>query len=417
MKPNNVSAEIIAVGSELLLGQIVNTNAAYISTKLSEIGIDLFRQSVVGDNPERLTVALKDALSKSDIVITSGGLGPTVDDITMAAIASTVSRPLILDEEIWKSIKDFFKKRRLKMPHYVSKQAHVLEGALAIKNPVGTAPGVIIEYGKKTIIALPGPPRELKPILEKSVIPYLRKKFGKRSIILTRSIRTAGLPESYVNKKISKFLMMSGQVTAGIYSRPNEVDIKITAKAVDKKRATAKIKKVEKNILSILGKAVFGFDGDTLELIVGKELTKKHMTLSIAESCTGGLISSRITNISGSSKYLDRSIITYSDRSKIKELGVKKDLIARHGAVSRPVAVAMAKGIRGRSGSDVALAVTGIAGPSGGTEEKPVGLVYIALAKQGNVRCVERRYIGNRTDIKYQVSSAALELLRKELLK
>lgn len=413
MQKSNISAEIISVGSEVLLGHIINTNASYLSRKLSEMGIDVFHQSVVGDNPVRLANAFKGALIRSDIVITTGGLGPTVDDITIAAISKSILRPLVLSRNILKCIKRFFKKRHIKMHSYVSKQAYVPKGALAVENPVGTAPGVIMDYGNKTIVALPGPPRELIPIFEDNVIPYLRKNYKVKSIIFTRSIRTVGIPESHVNKKIKSFLTLKCPVTVGIYARPNEVDLKITAKAKNKKKAISQIKNVEKKILRILGDIVYGFDDESLEEVAGRLLLKKNLTLSIAESCTGGLISNRVTNISRSSKYFDRGIVTYSNESKIRELGVNKKLIDEYGAVSRPVAIAMAKGMLKKAGSDVALAVTGIAGPTGRTKKKPVGLVYIALARPQKIRCIECYFIGNRSDIKYQVSTAALDLLRK----
>jgi nicotinamide-nucleotide amidase len=415
MKKSDINAEIISVGTEILLGHIINTNASYLSRKLSEIGINLFYQSVVGDNPARLNAALKNALERSDIVITGGGLGPTVDDITIATISEVVSQPLVLNKDIEKSIEIYFKKRHIKMPPYVMRQAYVPKAALAIENPVGTAPGVIIDYRGKVVIALPGPPSELIPIFEDAVIPYLKKKYETHSIIFTRTIRTAEIPESAINKKIKNFLMMKTPLTVGIYARPNEVDVKITAKAENKKKALADIERIEKKISHILGDCVYGFDNDTLEEVVGKELIRKRMSLSIAESCTGGLISNRITNISGSSKYFDNGIVTYSNESKIRDLGVDKKLIERYGAVSRPVAIAMAKGMLKKSGSDVALAVTGIAGPTGGTKNKPVGLVYIALAHMKKTHCIECHFVGNRADIKHQTATAALDLLRKAL--
>lgn len=415
MKKPNISAEIISVGSEILLGHMINTNASYLSRKLSEMGVDLFYQYVVGDNPARLSGVLKNALAKSDIIITTGGLGPTVDDITISTISKTILRHLVLNKEILKGIEGHFTKRHIKMHSYVSRQAYVPKGALVVKNTVGTAPGMIIDYGNKTIVALPGPPRELIPIFENTVVPYLRKRYKLKSIIFTRTIRAVGVPESHVNKKIKKFLIMRSPVTVGIYARPNEVDIKITAKAENKKMALGQIKRVEKKILRILGTIVYGFDNKSLEEVTGKLLLKKNMTLSIAESCTGGLISNRVTDVSGSSKYLDRGIVTYSNKSKITELGVDKKLIEKYGAVSRPVAIAMAKGMLKKSGSDIALASTGIAGPSGGTKKKPVGLVYIALVSAKKMHCVECHFIGNRTDIKYQTSTAALDLLRRNL--
>jgi nicotinamide-nucleotide amidase len=411
----DISGEIIAIGSELLLGHTVNTNATYISRQLSEIGVNVYRQSVVGDNPRRIKEALNAALMRADVVITTGGLGPTVDDITISSIAEAIGMPLVLNRDILARIKRFFEKRGIRMHDYVMKQAYLPEKSTALRNTVGTAPGAIIEHGPKTIVLLPGPPRELIPMFEKSAAPYLRRRYSLSSTIFTRTIRTVGVPESHVNRRIKRYLAMERPVTVGIYARINEVDIKITAKDKNKKAALRAIKKVEANILKVLGGIVYGFDDDSLEEVVGKALRRRRLTLSVAESCTGGLISSRITNVSGSSAYLDRSYITYSNRSKIEELGVKEESIKRDGAVSRRVAIEMAKGARSKSGSDIAIAVTGIAGPTGGTRTKPVGLVYIALAGRGKTICVERHFPGGRLDFKHLVSNAALNLLRGDV--
>ena len=415
MKNPNITAEIISVGSELLLGHIINTNASYLGLRLAREGINLFHQSVVGDNPLRLAEALRLAMRRSDIVITTGGLGPTVDDITIKTIADTFSRPLVLNKAALKDIKDHFRKRRVKMPADNERQALIPAGAIAIINPVGTAPASILEHGNKVTVALPGPPRELIPIFEGAVIPYLRKKYKTSTVIFTRTIKTTGSPESAVNKKIKRFLLMKGLVTVGIYTSPGEVDIKITAKSGNKKMAFATIKKTEARIVRRLGGIVYGFDSDTLESAVGSLLLKKKLIVAAAESCTGGLITNRITDIPGSSKYFHEGIITYSNESKIRELGIPLELIKRYGAVSRPVAIAMAKGMREKSGSDFGLAVTGISGPAGGTKTKPVGLVYIALATPHKTICVDHRFLGNRLDIKLQASTAALDLLRKVL--
>jgi len=413
---SKVNAEIISVGSEILLGHIINTNSSYLSKKLSELGIDIFRQSVVGDNPRRLSWALKKSLDRSDIVITTGGLGPTVDDITVNAIAEATGRALVTNPKIVKSIKTFFKKRHIKMSSYVLRQARIPEGALAIENTVGTAPAILLDYRGKMIIALPGPPRELKPIFEAAVIPHLKKRYRTGFVIVTRTIRTVGQPESAINKKIRSFLAMPEPVTTGIYARPNEVDIKITAKSKNRKKAYFQIRKVERKILPRLGKIVYGFDDDTIEAAVGKTLLAQKKRCAIAESCTGGLIASRITNVPGSSRYFEMATVTYSNRSKIKVLGLKKVQFQKYGAVSRQVAAAMARGILRKSKADVALAVTGIAGPGGGTKKKPVGLVFIALAQKKGTRCEKHYFIGNRTDVKYQASTAALDLLRRALI-
>lgn len=415
MENMGISAEIISIGSELLLGQIINTNASYLACKLAALGIDLFRQSVVGDNPQRLSEALLNALNRSDIVITSGGLGPTIDDITISAIAESLSLPLALNRAVLKDIERHFTERGIDMPVDNKRQAYLPKGAIAVKNPAGTAPASIIERSSKTIIALPGPPRELIPIFERSIIPYLGKRYKTRSVIFTRTIRTTGFPESAINRKIKKFLMMDGAVKVGIYASLGEVDIKITAKSENKKIAAGKIKKIENRIMRLLGRIAYGFDGDTIESVLGRLLLKGGLTIATAESCTGGLIADRITDIPGSSAYFREGITAYSNESKMRELGIPQKLIKRYGAVSRPVAIAMARGMKEKSGSDLALAVTGIAGPGGGTKTKPVGLVYVALASRNKTICLERRFSGNRLDVKLQTSTAALDMLRKAL--
>lgn len=416
LKNTGTNAEIISIGSELLLGQITNTNASYLSRKLAALGINLFHQSVVGDNPRRLVEALQNALKRSDIVITTGGLGPTIDDITISAIAKSVSQTLVMSKAVLKDIERHFKKRGIKMPADNKRQAYIPKGAIAVKNPVGTAPASIIKHSGKTIIALPGPPCELIPIFESAIIPHLGKKYKTQSVIFTRTIRTTGSPESAVNRTVKKFLMMAGPVKIGIYASFGEVDIKITAKSKNTKLALSSIKKAENQIIRLLGNIVYGFDDESIESAVGKLLLKKNFTIATAESCTGGLIANRITNIPGSSKYFHEGVITYSDESKLRKLGTPRDLIKKYGAVSRSAAIAMAAGMREKSGSDFALATTGIAGPTGGTKTKPVGLVYIALAGRRKTVCLKRRFPGNRLDIKLQASTAALDMLRKSLL-
>lgn len=410
-----LSAEIISVGSEILLGQIINTNSAYLARKLASEGIDIFYQSVVGDNQRRLSDAIKTALHRSDIIITTGGLGPTVDDITISAIADSLSLPLVFNKNVLHDIENHFNKKRIKMPIDNKRQANIPKGSFVILNPVGTAPASIVESGKRSIIALPGPPRELIPIFEHSIIPYLRKKCGVRSIIFTYTIRTTGMPESAVNKKIRHWLKMAGDITVGIYASLGEVDIKITAKAKNKKEAVTKIANVRSRICTTLGDIVYGFDSETLESALGQILAKRRLTLAIAESCTGGLISDRITNVPGSSRYFRLGIITYSNDSKINELGVPSDLIKKCGAVSRETAQSMAKGLLKKAATDYAIAVTGIAGPAGGTKAKPAGLVYVALAGRRKSAVIERRFLGSRLDIKLQASTAALDMLRNAL--
>ena len=407
-------AEIISVGTELLLGHIVNTNAAYLSKKLALLGIDLYYQTTIGDNPARLASQLKQAFSRSDIVFTTGGLGPTVDDITLSSICNATFKELVFNKKIEKCIARHFRKRGLKkMPKDAARQAYIPRGARWFENNVGTAPGILIERGEKIIFALPGPPRELIPIFKKNVIPYLKKKgLAGKWTIKTKTIKTVGLVEAEVNKIVKDLLSVGPATTLGIYVHLGEVDLKITSKAKDGKTAEREIKKLEKKIRKRLGKYIYGVDSESLEYVVGKMLARGKKTLAIAESCTGGLIANRITNVSGSSKYFKMAIVAYSNEAKVNLLGVSKDKIKKYGAVSKQVALDMAKGVKRLSKADVGLGITGIAGPKGATKKKPVGLVYIAVAGD-RIKTVKKcLFIGSREEIKLQASIAALNLIR-----
>jgi len=407
-----MKAEIIAIGTELLLGHIVNSNAAYLSRQLADLGIDVYYRTTVGDNEARLLKTIQTSLNRADMVFTIGGLGPTEDDITASTIAKAISKRLTYSPSISKEIDKHFKKRGIKTPRINYRQANIPTGSIALKNTVGTAPGLIIKSGKKIIIALPGPPRELIPMFEQSVAPYLKKRFSLKYTIVSRVIKTTGLPESSVCPKVRGFLKMEGKTTVGIYAHLGQVDIKITSKAKTKTLAKKAIKPVEKRIRKKLGDIVFGTDDETLEGIIATSLLKQKKTLSIAESCSGGLIASRITNVPRSSKFFIMGITAYSNQAKTSLLNVSPKLIAKHGAVSKPVALAMAKGIREISGSAVALGITGIAGPTGGTKKKPIGTVFIALSIPKKTFCKKFQFAGSRKDIKSLTSQATLNMLR-----
>ncbi|MDD5439958.1 MAG: competence/damage-inducible protein A [Candidatus Omnitrophica bacterium] len=417
LKSRELTAEIIAVGTELLLGAIVNTNAAYLSRKLASIGINVYYQTTVGDNPERIQAAIRLALSRSDIVITSGGLGPTVDDITLPMIAKAIGRPMVFKKCIMDEIKKYFRARGInRITCNVERQAYMPEGAVCFINTVGTAAGVAIHAGKAVIIALPGPPRELEPMFDSTIIPYLRKKgCAGTGVIKTRTIQLTGIFESAVDSRAKDLLELSGSRTVGIYSKPGMVELKITAKAKSAREAEKKIKPVELEIRKRFGDFIFGTDGETLEQVVGRSLAGRGLTIAMAESCTGGLIGHRLTEVSGSSRYFVMGVVSYSNPAKKAILNVKHETLARHGAVSREVAREMALGIRAISGADIGLAVTGIAGPTGGTTKKPVGLVYIALSSKGRTQIRECRFTGDRSSIKWRTSSAALDLIRRSL--
>ncbi len=412
-----MNAEIIGIGTEILLGHIVNTNSAYLSRKLASLGINVYYHSTVGDNPARLASLLKLALSRSDIIFTTGGLGPTVDDITLSVITRVCFKNLDFNKDVLKDINSYFKRKGLKTtPQDAVKQAYIPEGAIRFKNTVGTAPGIFLKHWNRIIIALPGPPRELNPMFEKYIMPYLKKKGCAGDwTIKTRTVKTTGLVESLVNKKVKDLLSMSGDITVGIYAHLGEVHLKITAKDKDEKRANKRIKGVEKDIRRRLKDYIYGIDNDTLEEVVGKFLMRKKKTLSIAESCTGGLVANRITNVSGSSLYFKMGITAYSNQAKEKLLSVSRESIRKHGAVSKVVASEMAKGIGNLADTDISLGITGIAGPTGGTKKKPVGLVYISIITGKKRSTKEFRFTGNREEIKYQTSIAALDLIRRSL--
>ena len=377
-----MTAEIISIGTELLLGHIVNTNTAFLSQKLAESGIDVYHTSVVGDNPGRLVESLKQALGRADIVITTGGLGPTVDDITIETITRFVGKN--------------------KIKH--------------IRNKVGTAPGLLINWAKKLIICLPGPPRELNPMFENDILPLIKKKTKNTWLIRSRTIKITGMAESVVNKAVKELLELKPPTTVGIYAKLGQVELKIMTKAKDEKAASVAIERIEKKIRAQLKDFIFGYDDETLEDAVGNLLAKRKLTIAVVESCTGGLLANRITDVSGSSKYFIMGLIAYSNLVKIARLGVDEKVLVKCGAVSREVACQMASGIRFFAGTDIGIGVTGIAGPTGGTKNKPIGLVYIGFDKKGRAPFVrEFSFKGSREEIKFQATQAALELVRQNV--
>jgi len=410
-----MKAEIIAIGTELLLGHVVNTNTSYISGKMAELGIDVYYHSTVGDNAERLSSELEKGFERSDIIFTTGGLGPTVDDITVAVVSGVTKKKLIKNRGVETAIKKYFSGQRLPIPKESFRQAYVPRGALCLKNKMGTAPGLIMPHEGKLIICLPGPPRELNPILEKGVIPYLVKRCGVKEVLISRVIRLTGLPEAAVNSKVKGFLRLSGSTTVGIYTRLAEVDLKITSKAKSRKECLRRIKRIESKIRTLFGPYIYGVDSETLEGVAGRLLLKRKKTLAVAESCTGGLISHRITNVSGSSKYFRMGLVAYGNEVKLARLGVPSSTLKKRGAVSGPVALAMANGIKKVSASDIGIGVTGIAGPAGGTAKKPVGLVYMALVSGKKWLVKKYFFLGGRGDVKHQAACAALDLLRRHL--
>lgn len=409
--------ELIFVGTELLLGQIVNTNAAYLGENLANLGVDVYYNSVVGDNLDRVKEAILLALSRSDLVMITGGLGPTFDDITREGIASAIGRQLVYDPDVMAQIEAHFKRVKHPMLPMHKRQAYVvLEGCQVVPNLIGSAPGLIIDVGGKWIIAMPGVPREMKKMCEDVIFRWIAEKVGS-GIIKSKVLKVCGMGESTVANELDDIVNSMTNATIAFLCQPGEVCVRITAKAFDSNEATDTINGVVARIKEKLGDNIFAEDTQTMEQVVGSMLSERHRTLAMAESCTGGLVSDRITDISGSSDYFYGGVIAYSNQVKIDLLGVSKDDLNKYGTVSSPVAKQMAQGIRELMNTDYGLGITGIAGPTGATTEKPIGLVFIGLASNDETYSREFRFVGDRLSIKRWASQSALDMLRRELLK
>ncbi|MHB0913429.1 MAG: competence/damage-inducible protein A [Armatimonadota bacterium] len=405
-------AEIISVGTELLLGQIVDTNAPYLGRVLSALGIDVFYRVTVGDNRARLAESIATALGRADLVITIGGLGPTQDDLTKETVAEALGERMVDDPESERTIRAFFEARGLPIAESNLKQARKPESGIVIPNSVGTAPGVIVEKDGKIVATLPGPPSEFIPMVEDFLAPYLSRK-TEGAVILSRTLRVCGIGESAAEEKIED-LLESANPTIAPYAKSGEVHFRITAKARDKETALSMIEGLETAARKRLGDHVYGIDEETLESVVVRMLAERNLTLALAESCTGGLIAHRITNVPGASKVFVAGVVAYANGAKVELLGVPEELIQAHGAVSPEVAEAMAKGA-GRW-AEIAVGVTGIAGPEGGTPEKPVGLVYIGIKTPDGVSSTKHLFGGGRAGIKERASQSALMAIRAYLL-
>jgi len=406
-----VRAEVVSVGTELLLGQIVDTNAAYIARVLSELGITLYRRATVGDNMDRLLDALNQALADSDVVITIGGLGPTMDDITRDGLAMAFGDRLVRNEEIAAGLDAFFRSRGMPVLESNLRQAMVPTNGRAIANPNGTAPGLVFEKDGKIGIALPGPPNEFISMVDNEVAPYLRAKTGNVGTIRSRTLRVAGVGESAVEDLV-KDLMLDANPSVAPYAKVGEVHLRITAKAETAELEDAIIAERAALLHARLGSAIYGEDEDTLEKVVVELLHSRRQTVSAAESCTGGLVAQRITDIAGSSEVFIGGVVAYSNAVKTALVGVPEEMLARVGAVSPEVAQALAEGAKARFGTDYGIGVTGIAGPGGGTAEKPVGLVYLAVAHPDGCEVGKVNYIGSRQIVRHRSSQKVLNMLR-----
>lgn len=410
-----LTAEIIAIGSELLAPDRTDTNSLWLTGKLNTIGIEVKQKTVVGDDDARLEEAIRDSVKRSNIIITTGGLGPTEDDITRKVVARALGKRLLLDEQVLDDIRKKFLSFGRSMPERNSRQAMVIDGAEVLSNPNGTAPGIYLEQHGVSIVLLPGPPRELQPMFENLVLPKLMNRGGNVRVV-RRLLRVAGLGESAVDEKIAPVYTKYENPVTTILFNNSEIEIHLTARARTEAEGEALLDKLTLQLEEKLGDAIFAFRGERMEEVVGLRLVVGGFTLAVAESCTGGLISQRITEVAGSSKYFIEGVVTYSNEAKIKSLGVEPILLLEHGAVSAQVAEAMAEGVRKRADTDFGLSVTGVAGPGGGTEEKPVGLVYIALADDAHTEHRKLMIPGDRNLIRWRSSQAALDLLRRRLI-
>lgn len=409
-------AEIISVGTELLLGQIVDTNAAFIAQALAGLGIDLFFKQTVGDNPRRIQEAFHLAMSRAEAILITGGLGPTEDDLTVEAVAAALGEELVRDEEVAAHIARFFETRGRVPPDTVYKQALIPRHARVIPNRRGTAPGIHLESAGRMIFIMPGVPFEMEGMMRDYVIPYLAERSGGTSIASV-VLRVTGEGESAVEARI-KDLIRSTAPTIAPYAKLGEVHLRITAKGPPE-AVREQLTRGEALVRERLGDLVYGVNDQTLEAVVGELLKARRLTIATSESCTGGLLAERLTSVPGSSAYFLEGVVAYSNAAKTDLLGVPAALMEARGAVSAEVAEAMAAGIRDRARADLGVSITGIAGPSGGTAEKPVGLVFIGLADAGGV--LHRRFTfgsePGRQGIRYLASQAALNLVRLHLLR
>ncbi|MBI4341465.1 MAG: competence/damage-inducible protein A [Candidatus Omnitrophica bacterium] len=409
-----MNAELLTVGSELTSGATINTNTAHLARRLAEIGIACRRQTSVSDEPTLVRGALEEALQRSNLVILTGGLGPTFDDVTMEAIAQATRRPLVLMPGAAATIRRFYLRRHRRLQRAAMRQAYVPRGGQALPNPIGTAPGLWLSLEQQVVVALPGVPSEMRAILEASVMPRL-KRWLSDGAIESRTVRTVGLVELQIQRALQR-LRIPPAVELGLYPALRMVDVRLTVRAPSRAQARARLAPVEAAVRRALGRAVYGTDDETLERVVGGLLLRRRATIAVAESCTGGMVCDRLTNVPGSSRYMRGGVVAYHNDLKRGLLMVPAALLTRYGAVSAPVARAMAHGVRRATGADVGVSITGIAGPSGATAGKPVGLVYFGLADRRGSRTLRSQFFGDRLSIKTQAAQTALNWLRLYLL-
>ncbi|GAB6168544.1 competence/damage-inducible protein A [Clostridium carnis] len=410
-----MKAEIISIGTEILLGDIVNTNAQFLSQELALLGIDVYHQQVVGDNEERILEAFEKSYERCDLIVTTGGLGPTQDDLTKELAAKYFNKKLILHEPSLKALEKYLGSSDKKSLEANRKQAYFQEGCKVLPNLNGTAPGALINENNKIMIILPGPPKEVIPMFKNYVVNELQGITG--TIIKSKTVRLIGIGESLMSEIVDDLINESTNPTVAPYAKDKDVILRITAKGKDEEECINLIDPVYKVIESRLGEYIYGEGEISLENKVAEILCKSNLTIATAESCTGGMIASTLISYPGISEVFMEGVVTYSNEAKIKRLGVKKETLDKFGAVSKETAKEMVEGIAKEANTNTAIATTGIAGPGGGTEEKPVGLVYIGVYVNGNVKVKKFNFKGNRENIRSKATMYALNMLRKEIEK
>jgi nicotinamide-nucleotide amidase len=414
MQGQELPAEIITIGNEVLSGHTVNTNAAKIARRLGELGIAVNWTTTVGDVAEHMREAFQAAWNRAQVIVTTGGLGPTHDDITRSVFCEVFSRTLVRDEMVLQNIKELFTRRGRTLTERNIDQAMVPTHTEVMMNRWGTAPGIYLNEAEHHWFMLPGVPREMEGLLEHEVVPRLLRVVGERAIV-RRELHVVGVPESHLMDRIDGIPGLE-QVASLPDSTKGEVTLRITVAGNERAAAEAEVARLEGALRERVGEAIYGLDDETLEGVVGRLLTERGMTISLAESCTGGLVATRLTDVSGSSNYFPLAVVAYSNAAKEMLLGVPHDLIVEHGAVSEPVAKAMAEGVRRIGKTNIGVGVTGIAGPTGGTAEKPVGLTYIALSYEGGTKGEKFLFGGDRQMNRWRAATAVLDMVRRHFL-
>jgi nicotinamide-nucleotide amidase len=411
-----MKAAVIAIGDELLIGQVINSNAAFIAEKLNVAGISVEKMITVGDDEGAIVKTLDRSLSEHDVLCLTGGLGPTHDDVTRSAICKFFKTDLILNEEALENVRRIIKHRNVPLTKLNEEQAFVPRGCDVMQNPHGTAPGYFFHRESKHVAVMPGVPYEMKAMMERCVTPYFQQH-PVGQVIRHRTIKTTGIPESFLFQQLGNLDELLEGAKLAFLPSPMGVRLRISVKEKDEATANKKLQRVEEGIRRKAAKYIYGVEDEELEQVVGRMLTERKLTIAVAESCTGGLIADKITDVSGSSNYFERAIISYSNQSKIEGLKVPNELIETNGAVSSEVAKAMAEGVRQVAGTDIGISTTGIAGPTGGSDEKPVGLVWIGYSDKNETLAVKFNFGDNRRRVKERAAQAALELVRRRLLK